>query len=83
MERNRASKREIAMLQYVTCNGMETAWNVLALKFAMTRDARLSALHRGGFGPRGRASVSFGACRPTEAGSCLPDPCSELLAARS
>jgi len=24
----------------------------------MTRDARLSALHRGGFGPRGRASVS-------------------------
>jgi len=82
MERNRASKREIAMLQYVTCNGMETAWNVLALKFAITRDARL-ALHRGGFGPRGRASVSFGARRPTTAGSCLPDPCSELLAARS
>src|SRR5262249_56540489 len=25
----------------------------------MTRDARLSALHRGGFGHRGRASVSF------------------------
>jgi hypothetical protein len=49
----------------------------------MTRDARLSALHRGGFGPRGRASVSFGARRPTTAGSCLPDPCSELLAARS
>ena len=37
----------------------------------MTRDARLSALHRGGFGPRGRASVSFGARRPTTAGSCL------------
>src|SRR5262249_6580413 len=35
------------------------------------------------FGPRGRASVSFGARRPTTAGSCLPDPCSELLAARS
>ena len=34
----------------------------------MTRDARLSALHRGGFGPRGRASVSFGARRPTTAG---------------
>src|SRR6516225_3675668 len=33
----------------------------------MTRDARLSALHRGGFGPRGRASVSFGARRPTTA----------------
>src|SRR5262245_49225701 len=49
----------------------------------MTRDARLSALHRGGFGPRGRASVSFGARRPTTAGSCLADPCSELLAARS
>ena len=49
----------------------------------ITRDARLSALHRGGFGPRGRASVSFGARRPTTAGSCLPDPCSELLAARS
>src|SRR5262249_7623083 len=49
----------------------------------MTRDARLSALHRGGFGPRGRASVSLGARRPTTAGSCLPDPCSELLAARS
>src|SRR5215468_11822132 len=49
----------------------------------MTRDARLSALHRGGFGPRGRASVSFGARRPTTAGSCLPDPCSDLLAARS
>ena len=30
MERNRASKREIAMLQYVTCNGMErhgTSWS--------------------------------------------------------
>src|SRR5215813_11812640 len=26
-------------------------------KFAMTRDARLSALHRGGFGLRGRASL--------------------------
>ena len=37
----------------------------------MTRDARLSALHRGGFGPRGRASVSFGARRPTTAGICL------------
>src|SRR5262249_48591918 len=37
----------------------------------MTRDARLSALHRGDFGPRGRASVSFGARRPTTAGSCL------------
>ena len=37
----------------------------------MTRDARLSALHRGGFGPRGRASVSLGARRPTTAGSCL------------
>src|SRR5262245_44695732 len=37
----------------------------------MTRDARLSALHRGGFGPRGRASVSFGARRPTTAGSCF------------
>ena len=37
----------------------------------MTRDARLSALHRGGFGPRGRASVSIGARRPTTAGSCL------------
>src|SRR6516162_8990820 len=38
----------------------------------ITRDARLSALHRGGFGPRGRASVSFGARRPTTAGICLP-----------
>ena len=37
----------------------------------MTRDARLSALHRGGFGPRGRASVSLGARRPTTAGICL------------
>ena len=37
----------------------------------MTRDARLSALHRGDFGPRGRASVSLGARRPTTAGSCL------------
>ena len=37
----------------------------------MTRDARLSALHRGGFGPRGRASVSLGTRRPTTAGSCL------------
>jgi hypothetical protein len=37
----------------------------------MTRDARLSALHRGGFGPRGRASVSLGARCPTTAGSCL------------
>jgi len=37
----------------------------------MTRDARLSALHRGGFGLRGRASVSFGARRPTTAGRCL------------
>jgi hypothetical protein len=26
--------------------------------FAMTRDARLSALHRGGFGLRGRASLT-------------------------
>src|SRR5262249_13363888 len=25
-------------------------WNVMERKFAMTRDARLSALHRGGFG---------------------------------
>src|SRR5262249_37184728 len=47
----------------------------------MTRDARLSALHRGGFGPRGRASVSFGARRPTTAGRCPPDPRGELLAA--
>ena len=37
----------------------------------LTRDARLSALHRGGFGPRGRASVSLGARRPTTAGICL------------
>src|SRR5215510_294143 len=37
----------------------------------MTRDARLSALHRGDFGLRGRASVSFGARRPTTAGSCF------------
>ena len=37
----------------------------------VTRDARLSALHRGGFGPRGRASVSLGARRPTTAGICL------------
>ena len=37
----------------------------------ITRDARLSALHRGDFGPRGRASGSFGARRPTTAGSCL------------
>src|SRR5262249_50002203 len=58
-------------------------WNVMERKFAMTRDARLSALHRGGFGPRGRASVSFGARRPTTAGICLLDPGSELLAARS
>src|SRR5262249_40546558 len=35
------------------------------------------------FFTRGRASVSFGARRPTTAGICLPDPCSELLAARS
>ena len=42
-------------------------------KFAMTRDARLSALHRGDFGlpgPRFRLRHD-------------PDPCSELLAARS
>src|SRR5436190_21909588 len=39
----------------------------------MTRDARLSALHRGGFGRWGRASVS----RITQ------EPHSELLAARS
>src|SRR5262249_54904203 len=41
----------------------------------MTRDARLSALHRGGFGPRGRASVSLGARRPTTAGRWPPAPC--------
>src|SRR5262245_44754412 len=35
------------------------------------------------FFTRGRASVSFGARRPTTAGGCLTDPCSELLAARS
>jgi hypothetical protein len=39
----------------------------------MTRDARLSALHRGGFSP--------GAALPSPA--LPPDPCSELLAARS
>ena len=39
----------------------------------MTRDARLSALHRGGFWP--------GAALPSPA--LPPDPCSELLAARS
>ena len=39
----------------------------------MTRDARLSALHRGGFRP--------GAALPSPA--LPPDPCSELLAARS
>src|SRR5262249_17225441 len=38
----------------------------------MTRDARLSALHRGGFSP--------GAALPSPA--LPPDPCSELLAAR-
>src|ERR1700756_5990160 len=46
----------------------------------MTRDARLSALHRGGFGLPGRASVSLGARRPTTAGRCPADPCSALLA---
>jgi hypothetical protein len=35
------------------------------------------------FFTRGRASVSFGARRHTTAGIRLPDPCSELLAARS
>src|SRR5262245_37499027 len=39
----------------------------------ITRDARLSALHRGGFSP--------GAALPSPA--LPPDPCSELLAARS
>jgi len=39
----------------------------------MTRDARLSALHRGGFSP--------GAALPSP--TLPPDPCSELLAARS
>src|SRR4051794_9691285 len=39
----------------------------------MTRDARLSALHRGDFRP--------GAALPSPA--LPPDPCSELLAARS
>src|SRR6266487_3976424 len=39
----------------------------------MTRDARLSALHRGAFSP--------GAALPSPA--LPPDPCSELLAARS
>src|SRR5262249_17973807 len=39
----------------------------------MTRDARLSALHRGDFSP--------GAALPSPA--LPPDPCSELLAARS
>src|SRR6476469_8118320 len=39
----------------------------------MTRDARLSALHRGDFRP--------GAALPSPA--FPPDPCSELLAARS
>src|SRR5262249_27704001 len=34
-------------------------------------------------GSRGNASVSFGARRPTTVGSCLADPCSELLAPRS
>src|SRR5262244_1738823 len=32
------------------------AWSAMERKFSMTRDARLSALHRGGFGLRGRAS---------------------------
>src|SRR5260221_373912 len=35
------------------------------------------------WGSRGGASVSLGARRPTTAGSCLADPCSELLAPRS
>src|SRR6266516_566910 len=39
----------------------------------VTRDARLSALHRGNFSP--------GAALPSPA--LPPDPCSELLAARS
>src|SRR5262249_37332670 len=39
----------------------------------ITRDTRLSALHRGGFSP--------GAALPSPA--LPPDPCSELLAARS
>src|SRR5262249_9046338 len=57
------------------------------------RLARRLASHNAGRSPlgappwrlftRGRASVSFGARRPTTAGSCLPEPCSELLAARS
>jgi len=64
---------------------------------AMTRHARRLARrlasHDAGRSPlgappwrfftRGRASVSLGARRPTTAGICLPDPCSELLAARS
>src|SRR5262245_11549545 len=57
------------------------------------RLARRLASHNAGRSPlgappwrfftRGRASVSFGARRPTTAGGCLTDPCSELLAARS
>src|SRR6266446_5943442 len=42
----------------------------------MTRDARLSALHRGGFGlPGPRASVSFGARRPYNGGQL---PCGSV-----
>src|SRR5207247_9876146 len=39
---------------YPHCGGV--VWNAVEGTFAMTRDARLAALHRGAFGLRGRAA---------------------------
>src|SRR5713226_9822930 len=45
----------------------------------MTRDARLSALHHGGFGPRGRASVSATRRRFGGLGSVQRAPRSQVV----
>src|SRR5262249_4840039 len=51
-------------------------------KFAMTRDARLSALHRGGFGLRGRASLTA-TCRRVSFGGIGSDTASSSHPGRS
>jgi hypothetical protein len=70
--------RSIASKTRVTALMTQRARRLRGALRPITRDARLSALHRGGFGHRGRASLT-GTRLSTGIGSIQRDPRSQVV----